>query len=120
MSDEKQRATLSGRPPESPDVPGAPAPIDPATGQHRDYYVLPDEERAKGFVRPVRTSCTHTVCGTVTTMPRPIAETYARAGERRARLRAAREGARRTTLGANWVAHQDQRQAARQLRDGGR
>lgn len=77
-ADEKQRATLSGRPPESTDVPGAPAPIDPATGQHRDYYVLPDEERAKGFVRPVRTSYTHTVCGTVTTMPLKIAETYAR------------------------------------------
>lgn len=55
----KPRATLSGRPPESLTEPGAPAPIDPATGMHRDYWVLPDEERAKGFVRPVRRSYKH-------------------------------------------------------------
>lgn len=75
---EKPRATLSGRPPESSTVPGAPAPIDPATGMHRDYWVLPDEERAKGFVRPVRESYRHEKCGTVTTMGRKLAETYAR------------------------------------------
>lgn len=77
MSDEKRRATLSGRPPEEI-VAGAPAPIDPATGMHRDYWVLPDEERAKGFARPVRDSYRHEKCGTVTTMGRKLAETYAR------------------------------------------
>lgn len=42
------------------------------------YLVLSDEDRGKGFVRPVRTSYTHEVCGTDTTMARDIAETYAR------------------------------------------
>lgn len=42
------------------------------------YLVLTDAERARGFVRPVRLSYTHTVCGATTTMNRAIAETYAR------------------------------------------
>ena len=46
-----------------------------------------------------------------------VAEWILRAGERR-RVRAAREGAQRTTLGARWVDHQDRREAARELRDG--
>lgn len=33
--------------------------IDPATGQQKGYVVLTPEERAKGFVRPVRRSYTH-------------------------------------------------------------
>lgn len=48
------------------------------TEQHNAYLVLSDEERAQGFVRPVRRSYQHLVCGTVTTMSAPIAETYAR------------------------------------------
>lgn len=56
--------------------------VDPADGEPHDqapvYLVLSDEERAKGFVRPVRTSYWHTVCGMVTTMALAIAETYAR------------------------------------------
>lgn len=47
-------------------------------GQQVDYLVLCPEERAKGFVRPVRDSYKHTKCGTVTTMARALAETYAR------------------------------------------
>lgn len=44
------------------------------------YLVLSDEERAKGFVRPVRRRYIHAVpgCGAVTTMGQVIAETYAR------------------------------------------
>jgi hypothetical protein len=42
------------------------------------YLVLSDEDRAKGFVRPVRRTYVHTVCGGVTTMGQAIAETYAR------------------------------------------
>lgn len=52
--------------------------IDPETGMQNKYVVLSDEERAKGFVRPVRRSYKHERCGTVTTMGLPIAETYAR------------------------------------------
>lgn len=52
--------------------------IDPATGQQKGHVVLSEEERAKGFVRPVRRSYVHLTCGTVTTMWVAIAETYAR------------------------------------------
>lgn len=48
------------------------------TGQHSIYLVLSDEERAKGFIRPVRKTYVHTVCGTATTMGLALAETYAR------------------------------------------
>lgn len=44
----------------APDAEGpAPAEIDPATGQHRSYWILTAEERAKGFVRPVRRTYRH-------------------------------------------------------------
>lgn len=47
-------------------------------GQQKGYVVLSDEERAKGFVRPLRTRYIHKVCGGETTMNQKIAETYAR------------------------------------------
>lgn len=47
-------------------------------GQQRDYIVLSDAERAKGFVRPVRRTYIHETCGAATTMGQMIAETYAR------------------------------------------
>lgn len=59
----------------------------PVTDDHRDlrpdgmqkgYVVLSDEERAKGFVRPVRRSYRHDKCGGITTMGLALAETYAR------------------------------------------
>jgi hypothetical protein len=46
--------------------------------QNEVYLVLSDEEKAKGFVRPVRRSYIHDKCGTLTTMHVSIAETYAR------------------------------------------
>ena len=53
--------------------------------QAEAYLVLNDLERARGFVRPVRLSYVHVGppgvgggCGSVTTMGRAIAETYAR------------------------------------------
>lgn len=71
--------------------------IDPISGQQKAYAVLTPEERAKGFVRPVRRSYVHvginpvwnkdgTViikygeggCGALTKMNQDIAETYAR------------------------------------------
>jgi hypothetical protein len=55
---------------------------DPADGppvpQADVYLVLSEEERAKGFVRPVRTAYWHTTCGGVTAMGLALAETYAR------------------------------------------
>jgi hypothetical protein len=46
--------------------------------QQAAYLVLSDEERQRGFIRPVRRSYRHITCGTVTTMGTAIAETYAR------------------------------------------
>lgn len=46
------------------------------------YLVLSEDERAKGFVRPVRRSYVHNgaqpPCGALTTMSIALAETYAR------------------------------------------
>lgn len=47
-------------------------------GQQLGYIVLAEEERAKGFVRPVRRSYIHLTCGSVTTMGQTLAETCAR------------------------------------------
>jgi hypothetical protein len=47
-------------------------------GQQENYLVLSEDERAKGFVRPVRKTYRHLLCGTDTTMGTAIAETYAR------------------------------------------
>jgi hypothetical protein len=55
----------------------APAPAR-ADGQNEAYWVLCAEERAKGFVRPVRNSYIHARCGVVTKMGNVLAETYAR------------------------------------------
>ena len=52
--------------------------IDPRTGMQKGYVALCPEERKKGFVRPVRRTYVHTVCGTATTMRLALAETYAR------------------------------------------
>lgn len=52
--------------------------IDPTTGMQNTYVVLSDEERAKGFIRPVRRTYVHEKCGVATTMGQAIAETYAR------------------------------------------
>jgi len=47
--------------------------------QNEAYLVLSAEERAKGFVRPVRHSYIHSVCGGLTEMRgNELAETYAR------------------------------------------
>lgn len=46
--------------------------------QHDAYLVLSDDERTKGFVRPLRTVYVHETCGTETRMNVAIAETYAR------------------------------------------
>lgn len=72
MNDEKR--TLTDGSPVTPDH----REIDPATGMQKGYVVLSAEERAKGFVRPVRRSYKHLKCGQVTTMGQSLAETYAR------------------------------------------
>lgn len=52
--------------------------INPATGQQKSYVVLSADQRAKGFVRPVRTVYVHEKCGAETRMGLALAETYAR------------------------------------------
>lgn len=51
---------------------------DPPGKEHSVYLVLSEEERAKGFVRPLRSGYVHLTCGTVTIMALELAETYAR------------------------------------------
>lgn len=46
--------------------------------QHDVYLVLSEEERAKGFVRPLRRAYIHDTCGGITTMGLALCETYAR------------------------------------------
>lgn len=75
--DETQRVPSSGQPAITPDGP-VPNPATRPDGQNVDYWVLSAEERAKGFVRPVRRTYLHETCGTTTSMSQPIAETYAR------------------------------------------
>lgn len=48
------------------------------SGQQKGYVVLSSQERAKGFVRPVRDSYKHKTCGDITSMGLALAETYAR------------------------------------------
>lgn len=52
--------------------------IDSTTGQQKAYVVLSEEERKKGFVRPVRRTYKHLKCDSTTTMGQSLAETYAR------------------------------------------
>ncbi len=46
--------------------------------QNKVYLVLSEEELAKGYLKPFRTSYKHSTCGTVTTMNDTISATYAR------------------------------------------
>lgn len=73
-----EKVTSNGRAAELGPDSSAPLPIDPKTGQHGAYWVLSEEERAKGFIRPVRQTYKHLKCGAVTSMGLAIAETYAR------------------------------------------
>lgn len=68
------KRVLTDGSPETPDH----REIDPVTGLQKGYVVLSEDERAKGYVRPVRRTYKHLVCGGTTTMHQSIAETYAR------------------------------------------
>lgn len=46
-------------------------------GQNRAYLVLSEEDRGRGFVRPLRRSYIHEKCGAETTMGHALCETYA-------------------------------------------
>lgn len=54
---------------------------DAAVPQNDAYLVLSAQEASRGFTRPYRESYRHLVCGSITTMSRGIAETYARSPE---------------------------------------
>ena len=71
---DRSKTTLTDGSPVTPDH----REIDPRTGMQKGYVVLSAEERAKGFVRPVRRSYIHLKCGVVTIMGYALAETYAR------------------------------------------
>jgi len=73
-----EKATNSGNKPVEPETESVPNKEKRPDGQHVDHWVLPEEERAKGFIRPVRKTYVHEKCGGSTNMPQAIAETYAR------------------------------------------
>jgi hypothetical protein len=75
MNDE--RTHVGERDPEIP--PTNPTPTNRAVGdgQMAGHWVLSEEDRTKGYVRPVRVSYRHNVCGVVTMMPLACAQTYA-------------------------------------------
>lgn len=56
---EKKKVTASGKPPKTAKSISAPTDEKLPDGQLKDHWILSDEERAKGFVRPVRTSYIH-------------------------------------------------------------
>ncbi len=70
--DRSKRCMLSGNP-ETPDHREL-----RSDGMQKDYVVLCPDERAKGFVRPVRRTYRHKVCNSITTIGIALAETYAR------------------------------------------
>ena len=72
-TDDRRICSTSGEPPEK-----VRAEQTEPTGQHKSYLILCDEERARGFVKPVRNSYRHRTCGTVTSMGQKLSETYAR------------------------------------------
>lgn len=72
------RCTARGQPATNPETAPVPRSETLPDGQHADHWVLCEEERKKGFVRPVRDKYIHLTCGTETRMPWACAETYAR------------------------------------------
>ena len=55
--------------------------IEPDSNMQEAYLVLSEEERAKGFVRPLRRAYQHVggkACGAITNMGLALCETYAR------------------------------------------
>lgn len=61
-----------------PNDPGINVPKQDGTRLNESYLVLSEEERSKGFVRPLRDSYIHKRCGALTRINNAIAETYAR------------------------------------------
>lgn len=59
-------------------APGVANTEDRGDGQQKGYVLLSEEERERGFVRPVRRTYLHLTCKTITTMSQGLAETYAR------------------------------------------
>lgn len=53
------KCTVRGQPPDNPQTAGAPTDRTLPDGQHADHWVLCAEERAEGFVRPLRISYKH-------------------------------------------------------------
>lgn len=76
MDQKPPKVSLRGLPPD-PYYTG-PSPRPQTAAGHTDYWVLPDEERSKGFVRPIRNAYRHTRCGGATKIHTAIAETLAR------------------------------------------
>jgi hypothetical protein len=73
----KHVCTVKGAEPEVLDGP-TPTERTLPDGQKADHWVLCEDERSSGYVRPVRREYRHQACGQKTTMPIACAETYAK------------------------------------------
>ncbi len=76
-ADDPTRSTTDGVTPGYENDATAPGPVKP-NGQHVSYWILSEDERAKGFVRPVRRSYTHVGAPGPQHPTRPINEADAR------------------------------------------
>jgi len=72
------RCTVTGKPALNPEDASVPNFEKRPDGQYVDHWVLCEEEIARGFVRPLRKTYIHEKCSSITTIPAPIAATYAR------------------------------------------
>jgi hypothetical protein len=77
MNDPSTKTTASGREAINDTISSVPTNEKLPDGQFKDHWVLTEEERRKGFVRPIRREYVHEKCKTNTIMPLIIAETYA-------------------------------------------
>lgn len=75
-----------------------------ADGQYVDHWVLPDEERARGFIRPVRTAYRHVgIAGPQYPLADLTPEQAARFGDEFAKYEAYPPGTHGSALGRFWT-----------------
>ena len=72
-----RKVPSDGRPASTPDG-NTPTNEKLPDGQAKSHWVLPVDEIALGFTRPLRSSYIHDVCGAATYVPLSVAKTYAR------------------------------------------
>ena len=73
-----KKCTVTKNKPSNPITSSVPTNEKKEDGQFKDHWVICEEDRKKGHIRPVREVYIHEKCGTETRMPLACAETYAK------------------------------------------